>query len=100
MLRLDVRVANNHTMAFETHVIALSWRLGRYTVVGHAIAAVNTTAIQKEGLHFNEVSGDAGYQDHAAILSKRDFEKCLLPEASYKEAADWYAALPSETTFV
>jgi len=87
-------------MAFETHLIALSWHLGRYAVVAQITADVDTAAVAKRGLHFNDVSENAGYVDQAAILSKTDFAQCLLPGSSCEAAATWYASLPSEATFV
>lgn len=65
-------------MAFETHLVALSWHLGRYASVGQITADVDTTAIAKEGL-FNDVPENAGYADRAAILGRTDFAKYLLP---------------------
>jgi hypothetical protein len=56
--------------------------------------------LAKSGLHFNDVSQNAGYVDQAAILSKTDFAKCLVPGSWCEAAATWYASLPSEATFV
>jgi hypothetical protein len=86
-------------MAFATHLIALSWHMGRYAVVGQITADVDTTTIAKSG-YFNDVSENAGYVDRAAILSKTDFAKYLLPGPGNIATAGWYASLPSETTFL
>ena len=88
-------------MAFETHIIALSWRNGNYAVVAQTTVPVNTETLEKDGL-FNNVSENTSFIDEAAILHKNDFRKYLLPESDlfYETALEWYTSLPKETVFI
>ena len=88
-------------MAFDTHLVAISWRHGQYSVVSQTIAHVDTDALRKAGL-LHDVSEGVGYMDEAAIVQKDDFVKFLLPETNpwHKAAADWRASLPPETAFI
>lgn len=88
-------------MAFETHLIAISWAGGKYEVASQIQAQIDITAINEDKL-FNNVSADAGYFDEAAILQKDDFAKYLLPQTNpwHIEAVKWYAALPKQVNFI
>lgn len=88
-------------MAFETHLVAISWSAGTYAVVSQTIAHVDTQLLTQDGLLHN-VSEDSGYLDEAAIIQRADFAKYLLPPSNpwHKAAADWLAALPREVMFV
>ena len=88
-------------MAFETNLIAISWKQGQYVVVSQTIAHVDTDSLRRGGL-LHDVSDDVGYMDEAAIIQKNDLGKFLLPETNpwHKAAADWFVALPAETTFI
>ena len=87
--------------AIEHHLVAISWREGRYSVVSQTLAHVDSTALRKDGwLH--DVSSDVGYRDEAAILEKGAFERYLLPNDNpwHKNAKLWFSSLPREATFV
>lgn len=85
--------------AFDTNLVAISWRGGQYGVVSQTMAHVNSSALRDAKLLHN-VSEDAGYLDEAAIVQKADFRKFLIPEASCRAALDWFCSLPSEVMFI
>lgn len=88
-------------MAFETNLIALSWRDGRYAVISHLIAHINTELLRNEG-RLHNVSGGTGYVDEATILSRAQFERYLLPESLpwSRSVQEWYSTLPNEVAFI
>lgn len=88
-------------MAFDTHLVAISWRLGAYAVVAQTMANVNIDALREAG-YLHDVSENASYLDEAAIIRKDDFAKFLLPSTNQwgKAAAEWCETLPPETAFI
>jgi len=87
--------------AFNTNLIAISWRESRYQVVSQIIAHIDTSAMKRDGL-FHDVSEDVGYVDEAAIVQRKTLETYFLPDSNpwHEEAKRWYAALPPETMFI
>jgi len=88
-------------MAFNTNLVAISWRADIYTVVSQVNAAVDTGALKRERL-LHDVSHNSGYVDEAALIEKSNLAKFFLPPESAwaRRAQDWYSSLPAEATFI
>jgi len=88
-------------MAFETIIIALSWRDAEYSVVSRIHAPVNEEAIDREG-RFQDVSSNPGYVDQMAIFEKGQFRRYLLwpNDDRTTEVRQWYDTLPEDVAFI
>ncbi|RME67765.1 MAG: hypothetical protein D6781_12530 [Verrucomicrobia bacterium] len=88
-------------MAFETVIIALSWREGKYAVVDSISGPINEQALLCEG-RFQDVSSNPGYVDQMAVFAKDQFRRYLLwpNDERTAEVRQWYDALPEEVAFI
>jgi hypothetical protein len=87
--------------AFETNLVAITWKGGTYQVVSQIIAHIDDAALARDGL-LHDVSENSSYIDEAAILEKGSFEKYFLPESDLRREAarQWYSALSEDVAFV
>lgn len=83
--------------AFDHTLVAISLVGGRYTVSSQIDAALDPTALERDGL-LHDVSEKSSYIDKAAILQKKDVPKYFLPEPSHRRsrAVVWFNDLPKE----
>ncbi len=86
-------------MAFETHLIALTWSFGKYAVASQTTGRVDTLKLRQAGRLADVSMPRSGYSDSAAILSREEFAQ-LLPAQPGDKTAQWFSGLPPEVRFV
>ena len=87
--------------AFETNLIAIAWRNGRYDVIAQTDAPIDVAALERDG-KIHDVSENTSYIDEAAIIQVGKLGQYLLPESDPRrtEAEDWLRALPDSVMFI
>ena len=83
-------------MAFETHLVAIGWQVGKYAVVSQCLAQMDLVRLGEERRLSDVSEGGSGYVDRAAILSREECAGYLRTQ----EGRDWLAALPPGVRFI
>jgi hypothetical protein len=83
-------------MPFDTRLIAIGRSLGEYAVISQFDGHVEHRKLSQSG-RFVDVSGNPGYRDFAAILSRDEFPQFIHEESS---TSAWFTALPSTVFFI
>ncbi len=88
-------------MAYETHLIALKWVNGEYSVASSIIGHINIGKLEEEKRLF-DVTNEMTYQDEACVLSRREFPNYLREEnfTGAERVRLWFESLPREVQFI
>lgn len=88
-------------MAFETHIIALNWVRGDYSVASSIIGYIDLGKLYKEKRLF-DVTNEMTYMDEACVISRRDFPNYFCEE-DFEGAVRvrlWFESLSSDVQFL
>jgi hypothetical protein len=87
-------------VAFETHLIALTWSAGAYGVASQTTGRIDLGKLKQAGRLADVSQPRSGYADSAAILSREEFAELIGGLSAESLAALWFAALPQEVRFI
>jgi hypothetical protein len=83
-------------MPFDTHLIAISWSFGKYSVSSQTSGIVNEQKLKQSGRLSDVSEPNSGYRDFAAILSREEF----LDFGADSSTSKWFGDLPTEVHFI
>ena len=88
-------------MALETHIIALNWVRGEYSVASSIIGYIDLDKLYKEKRLF-DVTNEMTYMDEACGLSRREFPNYLREEnfTGAERVRLWFESLPRDVQFL
>jgi hypothetical protein len=88
-------------MAFETHLIALKWVRGTYSVESFITGRINLTKLNQEKRLF-DVTNNISYLDEACILPRREFPDYLMQEKFQGDEITrvWFEKLAPDVQFI
>lgn len=88
-------------MAFETHIIALNWVRGEYSVASSIIGHIDLDKLYKEKRLF-DVTNEMTYVDEACVLSRREFPNYLREEnfTGAERVRLWFESLSRDVQFL